>query len=250
MSYPRRLPNLRLSAWLLLACALGWTAPLAAQTDSEAPANAPTLSAPLVSGFERFARHDEIDEPLAGALLISELSCAGCHASKDDWLGPKRGPRLDGAGNRLQPDWVRRFLADPQALKPGATMPHVLATLPADERTEAIDALAAFLATQTKPFAEIRGSGAVPVLHEFWTRGDPKRGSRLYHSIGCVACHEPDPDYETAEAKPSALDEMIEQLDPEELAELGLAGAARRVASVPHGALTEKYSLRSLTTMR
>ncbi len=234
--------------WLLLACAFGWALPAAAQTDRQTTARGAS-EAPLVSGFERFGRHDEISEQLAGALLISELNCVGCHASSDDWLQPKRGPRLGGAGNRLEQDWLRRYLAEPHELKPRTTMPHVLASLPADERSQAARALAAFVATQVEPFAEIRGSGAVPVLHEFWKRGDAESGARLYHSIGCVACHEADPDYETAEAKPSALDEMLEQLDPEELAELGLAGAARRVESVPHGELGDKYSLRSLTTM-
>lgn len=99
------------------------------------------------------------------------------------------------------------------------------------------------------PFAEIKAGGATPVLHEFWNRGDVARGGELYHTVGCVACHDPDTDYETAESKPSAIDELLEQLDPDQIAELGLASEARRVESVPHGDLSEKYTRRSLTMM-
>lgn len=208
-----------------------------------------SIAAPMVSGFDRFARHDELSPTLAGSLLISELSCVSCHASDDQWLKPKRGPRLTGAGNRLQPTWLKQYLANPAAMKPETTMPHVLSQLPESQRGEAIDALVAFLGSQQQPFAVIKAGGALPVVHEFWKRGDADRGNKLYHTVGCVACHDPDPDYETVESKPSAIDELIEQLDPEEIADLGLASEARRVDSVPHGDLVSKYSLRSLTMM-
>ncbi|QEF99106.1 Cytochrome c [Stieleria maiorica] len=203
----------------------------------------------MVSGFDRFARHQELPDSVAGSLLISELSCVACHAADHPWLQPKRGPRLSGAGFRLRPDWVRAYLADPSAVKPETTMPHALAQLPASQHDEAIDALVAFLETQQQPFPVIKAGGALPVIHEFWKRGDVDRGSKLYHTVGCVACHDADPDYETVESKPSAIDELLEQLDPEEIEDLGLASEARRVDSVPHSDLPNKYSLRSLTMM-
>ncbi|MCA9074943.1 MAG: c-type cytochrome [Planctomycetaceae bacterium] len=204
---------------------------------------------PFVIGFERFGKHGELPELQAGSLLIGELSCVNCHHSKDDWLQPKRGPRLNGVGNRLQQEWLRRYLSDPQVVKPGTTMPDVLSSLTVDQRAEAIDALVAFLSTQQQPFAVLKADGIAPVIHEFWKRGNRERGAEWYHSIGCVACHEPDADYETDEAKPSAIDELLEELDEEQIAELGLSAAARRVESIPHGDLPSKYTLRSLTMM-
>ena len=238
-------------SWWPLVFAIAIVIPGVARTEELTPetADADSIAAAMVSGFDRFARHDELSPTLAGSLLISELSCVSCHASYDHWLQPKRGPRLTGAGNRLQPQWLKRYLADPAAMKPETTMPHVLSQLPESERGEAIDALVAFLGSQQQPFAVIKAGGALPVVHEFWKRGDADRGSKLYHTVGCVACHDPDPNYETVESKPSAIDELIEQLDPEEIADLGLTGEARRVDSVPHGDLVSKYSLRSLTMM-
>ena len=64
-------------------------------------AHAQAEAVPFVAGFERFARHQEIDKVTAGRLLLTELSCTACHTSNSDDLKPKLGPQLDGAGNRL-----------------------------------------------------------------------------------------------------------------------------------------------------
>lgn len=208
---------------------------------------ASAAESPFVAGFERLGRHREIDDVAAGRLLLTELSCTACHAADDALLSPKRGPRLNGAGNRIHGDWLRRFLADPAQIKPGTTMPAMLASLPPDEQQASIDALVAFLQSQVKPFPEIKGSGARPVPNEFWNLGDAEQGQRLFHQIGCVACHAPDESWETVETKPTPLEDILEQLDPEELAEAGLLSAARRVESVPLGSPAAKYSPRSLT---
>ncbi|QDV14903.1 Cytochrome c [Rosistilla oblonga] len=204
-------------------------------------------SRPFVSGFERFGVHEEIEEELAGGLLISELSCGACHATNASHWSAKGGPRLDAVGSRLQSDYLARYLSDPQAIKPGTTMPNVLSAVPENQRPAAIDALVAYLGSLQQAFPEIRGTGANPVPYRFWEHGDPENGRLLYHKVGCVACHQADPDFETAEMQPSPLDAMLEQLDPEQLEELGLSGAARRVASVPHGDIAAKYTPISLT---
>ena len=202
---------------------------------------------PFVAGFERFARHQEIVKIPAGRLLLSELSCTACHSTKETSLQPKRGPRLSGAGNRLRPEWVTRFLASPQTTKPGTTMPEMFAGWPKAERGRAIQAIAAFLGSRREAFPVIKASGLHPVPFEFWNKGNPESGKQLYHQVGCVACHAADADYETVKIKPSPLDQLLELLDPQELAEMGLAARARRVESIPHGDLPAKYTRQSLT---
>ena len=245
----------RRCAWTLILNCLLTTSAIGQQTtepSNESPTPTPIQqgnATAMVAGFERFGRHGEIPQQVAGELLISELNCTACHASDDPLLAPKRGPRLTGAGNRLQADWVRKFLSAPHVQKPGATMPFLIDSIPASQRNEAIDSIAAFLGTQIEPFAEIKAGGASPVVHEFWKHGDASRGERLYHSIGCVACHDPDPEYETVESKPSAIDQLIKQLDPEEIEDLGLVSEARSVPSVPHSDLDHKYTAQSLAML-
>ncbi len=204
-------------------------------------------TAPFVSGFDRFARHQEIEPQRAGELLISELSCTACHQTKHSHLQPKRGPRLNGIGNRLQHKWLRRYLANPHSTKPGTTMPDLLHDLPEAEKQQTIEALTAFLTSKQFTFPTIKATGANPVPHEFWKKGNIQRGQDLYHKVGCVACHEPDESYKPGESKISPTDKMLAQLDAEDLKELGLTAAIRPVKSVPHGDLPAKYTRKALT---
>ncbi len=210
-------------------------------------ANSEENVVPFVAGFDRFARHGSIDAATAGSLLISELSCTACHASDAEIQQPKRGPILDGVADRINKAWLQKFLTAPATAKPGTTMPDVLAGVPADEKRETVAALTAFLATLHKPFPEIKATGLNPVPLEFWDRGNSDLGKELYHTTGCVACHAPDPEYDVPAIAPSPIDQLLEQLEPEEIAEMGLESAARRVESIPHPDFPEKYTQKGLT---
>lgn len=63
--------------------------------------------------------------------------CSSCHAIGGS--GGTVGPALDGIGSRFDADYLDKWLADPQALKPGTTMP----TLPMSdaERAELVEFL-------------------------------------------------------------------------------------------------------------
>lgn len=160
--------------------------------------HAAAAEAPVVAGLER-----EGVEKFAGAVLVSELGCAACHASGQVAFAAKSGPDLSAVGARVNGAHLRWFIASPPSVKSGTTMPDVLAHLPEAERMEAANALAHFLASLGKPAAS-----ALPAAEAV------ERGRKLYHSVGCVACHSP---------------------------EKALPG------SVPLGPLTEKYTLASLT---
>ena len=153
---------------------------------------------PVIGGLERAGAGK-----IAGAVLVSELGCAACHGTTQAAFAPKIGPDLSAVGARVKGAHLRRFIASPSGVRPGTTMPDVLAHLPNAERDEATNALAHFLASLGKPVAS-----AVPAAEAV------ERGRKLYHSVGCVACHSP---------------------------EKALPG------SVPLGPVAEKYTLASLT---
>lgn len=66
--------------------------------------------------------------------------CASCHSIKG--AGGGVGPALDGVGTKYDAAWLDRWLQDPNAVKPGTTMPK----LPMTEAQRA--ELVAFLAAQ------------------------------------------------------------------------------------------------------
>ncbi|MEY2820766.1 MAG: hypothetical protein RL105_338 [Verrucomicrobiota bacterium] len=142
-------------------------------------AAAAASAAPLVTGFERF--HAAAPTAEGGRLLYNELGCVNCHGGETG-LPAMRGPALAAVSQRAQGAWIRRFVADPQAVHPGAVMPQVLAQ--ADEKTlVAVEHYLASLGPKAKPRpADIRHVNAA-------------RGSGLYHSLGCVACHAPGKDF-------------------------------------------------------
>lgn len=204
-----------------------------------------TSKAPMVAGFERFGRHSDIEDELAGKLLIRELSCSACHATKHAVLQHKPGPDLQNIGNRVQTDWLAEYLTTPHQLKIGTTMPDVLAGLSAAKKPAVIEALSTFLARQKTTFEDVKASGTNPVLHEFWKAGNSERGRALFHAVGCVACHEPDAQ-QTVSQQSATLDRLLETLDADEIQQMGLASAARRVESIPLGDVARKYTLQGL----
>ncbi|MCH8922297.1 MAG: cytochrome c1 [Planctomycetes bacterium] len=147
---------------------------LSAALSQAAPAHS------VVSGFERFHAAGKGDAALGGRLLLGELNCASCHKADKATaalIANKQAPILDEVGARVRPQYLRRFLADPQAVKPGTTMPNLFATLPAAERKQTVEALVHYLASTAKP------------ANESANRKAAARGQGLFNQVGCTACH-------------------------------------------------------------
>jgi mono/diheme cytochrome c family protein len=137
---------------------------------------------PRVLGFERFYYDQKADAVQGGLLLLGDLNCTSCHAADDSLAASivkKQAPILDEVGSRAKAEYLAKFLANPQAVKPGTTMPNVFANLSEAEAKANAEALAHFLATTGKR------ADAVP------SRQAAVRGDALYHSLGCVVCHGP-----------------------------------------------------------
>ena len=140
---------------------------------------------PIVPGFERYGR--SVSDPAAaiesGLLLLGELGCVNCHAAAKEQaahLMPKQGPLLDKVGERLRPEWLVDYLKQPQAVKPGTTMPHALAGLQDTERDRTATAIAHFLAAtgafDNDPLADAAKANAA-------------EGLKIYERAGCAVCH-------------------------------------------------------------
>ncbi len=135
---------------------------------------------PIVPGFERF--HTAAGNPVdGGQLLLGELNCVACHQAQQQLVGliqPKQAPILDKVGERLQPEWMIKYIADPHQVKPGTTMPDMMAGKNAQQRRQAAVALTNFLVGTSS----IKAGGK---------SGNSGAGEQLFHQSGCVACHLP-----------------------------------------------------------
>ncbi|MFC1758382.1 PA14 domain-containing protein [Planctomycetota bacterium] len=172
------------------------------------------IAAPIVPGYERF-RNDEAVSDSLGPLLAGELNCLSCHSAGQKpapEVSTKTAPNLMDVGSRVKPDYLRRFIADPTATKPGTTMPRMLHGLDAKESTEHVEALVHYLVSLTKK--ELTQDEALI--------GARRRGNALYHEVGCVACHDP-------KGHDSKGDNIVSL-----------------PTSAPHGDLEAKYTLNGL----
>ncbi len=118
-------------------------------------------------------------EDVAGVVALGEKNCVACHApseSQAKWISPAAAPRLADVGSRVSAEWLQRYLASPQAMLPGTTMPDLL-----HGDAGQAEALTHYLVSLGKPaFRRVMPDRAAVA-----------RGESLYHRVGCVACHAP-----------------------------------------------------------
>ena len=146
---------------------------------SAAGVHADETSHPVVPALER-VHEKPLPPEAAGRVLLGELACTACHKAEapvEEALDRKQAPILDRVGARVRPEYLKAFLGDPGATKPGTTMPNVMAGLPKPERAAAVESLVHFLAsTGALTEAPARARAVAD-------------GERDYHRLGCVACH-------------------------------------------------------------
>jgi mono/diheme cytochrome c family protein len=149
------------------------------------PRNASGAAAPLppvVPGHERL-NEAKVDAAARGELLLGELNCLSCHKpDANERVVLRLAPDLAHVGGRVTPQWLKSYLADPHALKPGTSMPNVFHASAAMAKDGAVEALVHYLVSLDGPIKPATIEG---------TKLDVEAGEKLYHSVGCVACHAP-----------------------------------------------------------
>ncbi len=125
----------------------------------------------------------KISQRLLGWMLLNEFNCAGCHQVElpETSLSPAMAPNLKWLSGRVNPQHLAKFIADPQATKPGTKMPNAMELLTAEARNSAAVALTHYISSLSdRVFSRQQLSDEAA-----------DRGQELFHSVGCVACHSP-----------------------------------------------------------
>ena len=119
---------------------------------------------------------------------VRDAACMKCHqgsgvrATEFAAVDP---PLILRASDRFRPEWLVRWLTNPEAVEPGTRMPHALGSLPEEEREETARDLVHFL------FARDRIND-LEWLPEPFEESVLEKGEELFFSIGCAACHDGD----------------------------------------------------------
>ncbi|QEG02681.1 Cytochrome c [Stieleria maiorica] len=199
---------------------------------------------PIVPGFERFFAGRDDPNGLGGELLISSLGCVNCHAGAEGALPIKTGPVLTEVRQRVRPDALVDMIADPHKTKTGTTMPDPWMGLNAQQRRSAAASIASYLMLAGDS-SELVDRPAKPTA--------VKRGQKLYHSVGCVACHQPFDGTETPTATTVPLGPVDVKYTVDSLAQLiAQPHRIRKGARMPSlvGSMGDAYAIASYLTAK
>ncbi len=137
--------------------------------------------APIVSGLHA----TKISDDLQGRILTEEMNCIACHQSDANFSkSSKKAPRLIDIASRVNPHYLKNFIADPHKTKPGTTMPDLLAGKTITEKEDIAESITHYLLS-LKPKNDKAFTPAVP------DSVAAKSGKQLFHSRGCASCHSP-----------------------------------------------------------
>ncbi|MFP6583897.1 MAG: DUF6797 domain-containing protein, partial [Candidatus Hydrogenedentota bacterium] len=134
--------------------------------------------------------HGELDDASKrrhARTLVAENGCLACHASGQKYTAGSMpelsatAPALDGIAQRTDAAWLAKWIADPELMRPGTTMPQVFHGSDAKLTQQQVSDVVAYLIDgvglekQTRPKKISRKLAG--------------RGAKLYADLGCFACH-------------------------------------------------------------
>jgi mono/diheme cytochrome c family protein len=139
---------------------------------------------PVVPGFNRLKDEGKASLEEQGQVLLGELNCTQCHtAPQAQRVFAKGTPDLSNAGARMTPQYLRKYILSPHEVKPGSTMPDLFHASAPAAKQGAVEFLTAYLVSLGGPIKPSTEDGNILAA---------ERGRKLFHTIGCVACHAPE----------------------------------------------------------
>jgi mono/diheme cytochrome c family protein len=122
------------------------------------------------------------DPARQGLLLMAKNHCAKCHFDMEGKIGAnplfqESGPILMATGDRLNEEWVARWVSNPSALRPDTRMPALVDASTPEGQQQAADIAAYLVSLKAAP------APAAP------DKALAEKGGTHFHRLGCAACH-------------------------------------------------------------
>jgi cbb3-type cytochrome oxidase cytochrome c subunit len=127
----------------------------------------------------------------AGMRLVERYGCYGCHKINDHFekltKEKKPGPALTRVAGKLNPEWVRKFIWDPQSYRPSSLMPRFWKNHnnsdPASLERGAVevDSITHYIFKKSGSYEPIKLASQ--------SESSIQKGKELVGSVGCLACH-------------------------------------------------------------
>ena len=122
-----------------------------------------------------------------GLALVERAGCYGCHTIEPFAGRPKAGPSLRRIGSKTTQDWAYHWINNPKAFREHTWMPSFFNqsnnAQVKDRSDQEIKAMVAYLFNKSEDYA----------LQEP-PEGDATHGEELVRSLGCLGCHNIDPE--------------------------------------------------------
>ncbi len=118
---------------------------------------------------------------LRGRALLGKLGCVSCHEAPAGSVIARAAPDLATVARRADPDWITRWITEPQTLKPGCGMPDLIGE--SDEDMAAVQGIVGYLVSLSTADEGVAWSAPATESEVL------AKGRSLYESVGCVACH-------------------------------------------------------------
>jgi len=142
-----------------------------------------------------------------GLHLINKAGCYNCHLIQQYRDLPKSGPDLQRVASKMTKSWAYKWIEDPQSFRHNTWMPAFFNQSNNSDAqsklrgSQEIHAMVNFLFANSEPFD----------LPKIPLQGDAKVGEELVKSVGCMACHQIQPETSTIE---TTRDQLRQQQGP------------------------------------
>ena len=126
-----------------------------------------------------------------GLLLVDKLGCNGCHTIEDYPQLIKVGPNLKRAKEKLDREWVAKWIKNPRSFRHNANMPSQFGQ--DNQKTPEMQAWNNNEIYAISSYLVKKNQKRNPSDSQY--SGDAENGEKLFGAIGCKGCHviEPEP---------------------------------------------------------